>query len=76
MTLGYVCAAIITVLFLVGSMSILIDIYTDDKPKPIIYKEVKPEHKSNYVYITEEDIVLAEALVDDLDFEMDTDLLE
>lgn len=76
MTLGYVCAVIITVLFLVGSMSILIDIYTDDKPKPITYNEAKTEPKSNYVYITEEDIVLAEPLLDDLDLEMDADLLE
>ena len=74
--LGQVVAAIITILFIVGSTCILIDIYTDRKAKPITYKEVKPEPKSNYVYITEEDIVLAEDLVDDLDFEMDADLLE
>lgn len=76
MTLGYVCAAIITVLFLVGSMSILIDIYTARDVQHTTYEEVKPKTKSNYVYITEEDIVLAEPLLDDLDLEIDADLLE
>lgn len=74
--LGQVIAILIVFLFLTGSTCILIDIYIDGKAKPITRNEFKPEAKSNYVYITEEDIVLAEALVDDLDFEMDTDLLE
>ena len=73
---GQIVAAIIIILFVFGSMSILIDIYTDSKVKPAIYNEVKPKPKSNYVYITEEDIVLAEPLLDDLDLEIDADLLE
>lgn len=77
MTLGYIFAVIITALFLVGCMSILIDIYTTKDIQHITYEEVKPKPKtkSNYVYITEEDIILSEDL-DDLEFEMDADLLE
>ena len=74
--LGQVVAAIIVILFVIGSTCILIDIYTDDEAKPTTYNEFDKKPKSNYVHITDEDMVLAEALVDDLDFEMDTDLLE
>lgn len=76
MTFGYVCAGIITALFLVGSISLLIDICTDGKAKPTTHSEAKAKPKSNYVNITAEDIVLAEGL-DDLDLlEIDGDLLE
>ena len=74
--LGQVIAIVIVFLFLVGSTCILIDIYTGSKVKPMVYNQVDTKPKSNYLYITDEDIVLAEALVDDLDFEMDADLLE
>ena len=73
--LGQVVLVIIVILFVVGNMSILIDIYTTSKVQPLEFKPTKPEVKSNYVYITEEDIVLSEN-IEDLDFDIDVDLLE
>lgn len=73
--LGQVVLVIIVILFVVGNMSILIDIYTTSSVQPLEFKPTKPEVKSNYVYITEEDIVLSEN-IEDLDFDIDVDLLE
>lgn len=73
--LGQVVLAIIVILFVVGNISILIDIYTASNVQPLEFKPTKPEVKSNYVYITEEDIVLSEN-IEDLDFDIDVDLLE
>jgi hypothetical protein len=73
--LGQVVLAIIVILFSIGSISILIDIYTNSNVQPLELNLTKPEAKSNYVYITEEDIVLSKD-IEDLDFDIDVDLLE
>ena len=74
--LGTIVLAIISVLFIIGGMSILIDVFTSSNFQHQDFESTQPEIKSNYVYITEEDIVLAEPLLDDLDLEIDADLLE